>query len=120
MKTVLLLVASNLFMNIAWYWHLLLRDRVLSMWALILISWLIALPEYCLAVPANRFGHLGHGGSFTTTQLKVMQEGITLATFVVVSLVMFRQAPRWTDAAGMVLIFAGLAVALSGRATAPG
>ena len=119
MKTVLMLVASNLFMNVAWYWHLLVRDRAMAMWSLILISWLIALPEYCLAVPANRIGHIGHGGSFTATQLKVLQEGITLVTFVIVSLVMLRQAPRWTDAAGMLLILAGLVVALSGRASAP-
>lgn len=118
MKTVLMLVASNLFMNVAWYWHLLVRDKAMSLWAIIVISWLIALPEYCLAVPANRFGHVGHGGAFTATQLKVLQEGITLGTFVVVSLVMLRQVPRWTDAVGMLLILAGLVVALHGRGQA--
>ena len=67
MRTILLLVASNLFMTIAWYGHLKVKGA--SLVAVVLVSWLIALPEYCLAVPANRLGHIAHGGTFTAPQL---------------------------------------------------
>ena len=68
MNTILLLVFSNVFMTIAWYGHLKYKSHALG--AVILISWLIALPEYMLQVPANRFGH----GAFTAPQLKIIQE----------------------------------------------
>ena len=54
MRTVLLLFASNVFMNVAWYWHLKVANGRMALAAIIAISWLLALPEYCLAVPANR------------------------------------------------------------------
>ena len=110
MTTVLLLLASNVFMTVAWYWHLLAKDWPL--WSFILISWLIALPEYCLAVPANRLGHIAHGGTFTAAQLKVLQEGIALLVFLAFSILVLKETPRWSDFAGMGLILAGLAVAL--------
>lgn len=113
MKTALLLVASNLFMTTAWYWHLKARGH--AVWVFIAISWLIALPEYCLAVPANRIGHVAHGGPFTAPQLKMLQEGIALLVFLGFSIVVLKETPRWTDLLGMVLILAGLAVALAGR-----
>jgi uncharacterized protein (DUF486 family) len=110
MRTVLLLIASNLFMNVAWYWHLLVPSGRLPLWGFIGISWLIALPEYCLAVPANRYGARAFGGAFTAPQLKVLQEGLTLSVFVVVSLVMLGEAPRIRDYLGMALILAGLII----------
>ncbi len=76
MKTVLLLICSNIFMTIAWYGHLKYRKAPLI--TVILISWLIAFAEYCFQVPANRIGY----GTFTLPQLKIMQEVITLAVFV--------------------------------------
>jgi uncharacterized protein len=75
MSTVLLLLISNTFMTFAWYGHLKRRD--LSMISAILISWLIALGEYCFQVPANRIGY----GRFTGYQLKIIQECITLVVF---------------------------------------
>jgi uncharacterized protein (DUF486 family) len=113
--TVALLVASNVFMTAAWYWHVRDRDLHWPLPVIILISWLLALPEYCLAVPANRFGSLKYGGAFTTPQLKIIQEGITLTVFVAFSMLVLRETPRWQEAVGMLLIFAGVAVALSGR-----
>ncbi|GDY12638.1 membrane protein [Planctomycetota bacterium] len=113
---ILLLLASNAFMTLAWYWHL--RAGSQHAWplaAIIAVSWLIALPEYCLAVPANRMGHAGLGGPFSAAQLKILQEGISLAVFVVFSVYLLGETPRWQDVAGMALILAGLAVALSGR-----
>jgi uncharacterized protein (DUF486 family) len=76
MTTVLLLLASNVFMTFAWYGHLKYRSAPLVL--AIGASWFIALGEYCLQVPANRIGY----GTFTAYQLKIIQEAITLV-FVV-------------------------------------
>jgi len=76
MPTVLLLLASNVFMTAAWYGHL--RFRQFPLWQAILASWGIAFFEYCLQVPANRMGY----GQFTAYELKVIQEVITLVVFV--------------------------------------
>ncbi|MCA9275249.1 MAG: DMT family protein [Phycisphaerales bacterium] len=112
--TVLLLIGSNCFMTWAWYGHL-----KKSGWAIpvaILISWLIAFPEYLLQVPANRIGHLSHGGPFTAAQLKIIQEAITLCVFIVFSVLVLKEKPRWNEGVAMVLIFAGVVVAMLGRA----
>jgi uncharacterized protein len=79
LQTILLLVASNLFMTMAWYGHL--KNLATAPWyAAALVSWGIALAEYMLQVPANRIGFQQAG--FTVGQLKIMQEVITLAVFV--------------------------------------
>ena len=79
LQTILLLVASNLFMTMAWYGHL--KNLATAPWYIAaLISWGIALAEYLLQVPANRIGFQQAG--FTVGQLKIMQEVITLAVFV--------------------------------------
>jgi uncharacterized protein (DUF486 family) len=111
--TVLLLVGSNCFMTWAWYGHL---KKV--GWALpvaIVVSWLIALPEYVLQVPANRLGHFAYGGPFTAPQLKIIQEAITLAVFLVFAAVVLKERPRVNEAVAMGLIFAAVVVALMGR-----
>ena len=113
MPTVLLLICSNCFMTFAWYGHL--KKEGLALWLAIASSWLIALPEYCLAVPANRLGHFSNGGRFTAPQLKIMQEGISVAVFLVFSLWFLKEIPRWQDLTAFALIVAGLVVALSGR-----
>src|SRR4051812_34218198 len=77
MLTVLLLFVSNTFMTFAWYGHLKYRSAPLV--AVILVSWLIALGEYCFQVPANRIGY----GAFTGYQLKIIQESVTLIVFTV-------------------------------------
>lgn len=83
MKTILLLVISNTFMTLAWYGHLKFREKPL--WMVILASWCIALFEYMFQVPANRIGSY----EFTVTQLKVIQECITLAVFTVIAWLLF-------------------------------
>ena len=75
MQTILLLIVSNIFMTIAWYGHL--RFRQFPLITAIAVSWLIALPEYCFQVPANRLGY----GRFSAYQLKIIQEVITLSIF---------------------------------------
>lgn len=115
MRTVALLILSNCFMTTAWYWHLRGDARARPLIVFILFSWLLALPEYALAVPANRLGHVLHGGSFTAPQLKILQEGIALGVFLIFTLVVLREIPTWRDHLGMALILLGLAVSLSGR-----
>ena len=75
-------------------------------WVAILASWGIAFFEYCLQVPANRWGH----GQFTAPQLKIMQEVITLLVFGVFSVVFLKEKLRWNELAGFVLILAAVAV----------
>ena len=104
MRTVLLLIASNVFMTFAWYGHLKFKGSAL--WVAILASWGIAFFEYCLQVPANRWGH----GQFTAAQLKIMQEVITLVVFGVFSVVFLHEKLRWNELAGFVLILAAVAV----------
>ncbi len=92
--TILLLVMSNAFMTVAWYGHLKLRTishfENLSLLAIILISWGIALFEYSLQVPANRIGFKANGGPFTLVELKVIQEVISLLVFTGFTLTIFR------------------------------
>jgi uncharacterized protein (DUF486 family) len=115
MSTVLLLIASNCFMTFAWYWHLRWGKADSSWGSLILLSWLIALPEYALAVPANRLGHASLGGPFSAPQLKLIQEAIALGIFVIFSAAVLREMPTWRFFVAAGLIVAGLAVALGGR-----
>jgi uncharacterized protein len=97
-KTVALLTASNLFMTAAWYGHLKFRTRPLI--ATILVAWLIALPEYCLQVPANRLGYAKLSGF----QLKILQEIITLCVFIVFAWLYLGETMRWNHAVSFGLI----------------
>ena len=99
--TILLLIASNAFMTAAWYWHL--RFREVPLWQVILISWGLAFVEYCLAVPANRYGSY----VYSAAQLKTIQEVITLSVFAVFSVVYLQQAVTWNQAIGFALIALG-------------
>ena len=94
MLTVVLLTISNVFMTFAWYGHLKHKSAPLVM--TILASWGIAFFEYCFQVPANRIG----SATFTTAQLKVIQEVITLAVFTGFSILYLREEFKWNYAAG--------------------
>lgn len=98
---VLLLVASNVFMTLAWYGHL--RFPSSALWVVVLVSWGIALIEYCLAVPANRIGHR----VYSAAELKTMQEVITLIVFAVFSVVYLKEAFTLNHAVGFGFIAAG-------------
>ena len=112
--TVALLVVSNIFMTYAWYGHLKLQQLKIitsqtSLIWVILISWGIALLEYCFMVPANRIGFEGNGGQFSLMQLKVMQECITLVVFTVFTVVLFRGEPlHWNHLAAFVCLVAAV------------
>lgn len=112
--TIVLLVVSNIFMTFAWYGHLKLQDaRIITsstpLYVVILISWAIALAEYCCQVPANRMGFAGNGGPFSLMQLKVIQEAITLVVFTVFTVVFFRgEQLHWNHFAAFVCLIAAV------------
>lgn len=100
-------------MTYAWYYHL-----KQPKWTLVMaigISWLIALPEYLLQVPANRLGHLEHGGPFTMPQLKIIQEAITLGVFTAFSILVAKETPKKEDVIALFLVMAAVAVSMWGR-----
>jgi uncharacterized protein (DUF486 family) len=104
MLTIVLLTLSNVFMTFAWYGHL--KYRSAPLWTAILVSWLIALPEYCFQVPANRYGY----GRFNAAQLKTIQEVITLVVFSVFSVFYLHEQLRWNYLVGFAMIAAAVFV----------
>ena len=98
MKTIALLVVSNIFMTVAWYGHL--KHRNAPLFFAIISSWLIAFFEYLFQVPANRLGY----GRFTLTQLKVMQECITLIVFSLFAFVAFKESIKWNNVVSYLFI----------------
>jgi uncharacterized protein len=102
MATVVLLTLSNVFMTFAWYGHL--KFRGYPLWVVILVSWGIAFFEYCLMVPANRWGY----GQFNATQLKTIQEVITLVIFCGFSVWYLKEPLRWNYVIGFLFIVAAV------------
>ncbi|MDI3468722.1 MAG: putative membrane protein [Pseudolabrys sp.] len=98
---VLMLIGSNVFMTTAWYWHL--RFKEVPLFTVILISWVLAFIEYCLAVPANRIG----SAVYSAAQLKTIQEVVTLTVFAVFSVLYLRQGITWNHVVGFALIASG-------------
>ena len=98
---VALLIGSNVFMTTAWYWHL--RFKEVPLFSVILISWALAFVEYCLAVPANRYG----SAVYNPAQLKTIQEVVTLTIFAVFSTVYLKDPLTWSQGFGFALIAAG-------------
>ena len=101
---ILLLIASNVFMTLAWYGHLKFTDKPL--WVVILARWAIAFIEYCFAVPANRWGIK----YYNPAELKTIQEVITFTVFVVFAFFYLGQNITWQHVLGFGLIIAGAAV----------
>jgi hypothetical protein len=98
---VVMLIGSNVFMTTAWYWHL--RFKEVPLYWVILISWGLAFVEYCLAVPANRWGN----AVYDPAQLKTIQEVITLLVFAVFSVVYLKDPLTLSQGFGFALIAAG-------------
>jgi uncharacterized protein (DUF486 family) len=99
MKTIALLFCSNTFMTFAWYWHL--KATEVSLWKVILISWGLALVEYCFAVPANRIGFQNGWNGF---QLKIVQEIITLIVFGIFAVLYLKEPFQWKYAVSFLFI----------------
>lgn len=102
--TIGLLILSNVFMTFAWYGHL--KYKASPLYAAVLFSWMIAFVEYWFAVPANRIGHQ----VYSAAELKTMQEVITLAVFVVFSVLYLKEAITWNHLLGFALIAGGAAI----------
>lgn len=98
---VLMLVASNVFMTIAWYGHL--KFPHAAMWVVVMVSWGIALVEYWLAVPANRIGY----GTYSAAELKTIQEVISLTVFTAFAVFVLGEKLTWNHGIGFMLIAVG-------------
>ena len=105
---ILLLIASNVFMTVAWYGHL--KFPTAPLWIVVLGSWSIALVEYMLAVPANRMGH----AVYSAAQLKTMQEVITLVVFAAFSVLWLKEPLTLNHVLGFALIALGAYVIFKG------
>lgn len=108
-QTIILLTLSNAFMTLAWYGHLKFKDMKwsenLGLISIIALSWGIALFEYILQVPANKYGFKDNGGPFSLIQLKVIQEAISLSVFVIFTLIAFKnETLRWNHLLAFLLI----------------
>lgn len=104
MRTIGLLVASNVFMTFAWYGHL--KYKEVPLWKAIVASWGIAFFEYCLQVPANRWGHR----QFSAVELKTIQEAVTLLVFCGFSVLYLDEKIRWNHLLGFALMTAAVFV----------
>ncbi len=98
MLTIALLTVSNVFMTFAWYGHL--KYPGAPLWQAIAVSWLIAFFEYCLMVPANRYGYL----EFTGVQLKTIQEIITLIVFCGFAVFYLGETFKWNHLASFACL----------------
>ena len=117
MKTILLLVASNIFMTCAWYGQL--KWKIFegkALWLIILMSWGIALAEYALMVPANR---IGYANGMTGYQLKIIQEVITLGVFVAFAWLVLGEKLTWNYAVSFALILGAVYFAVGVKPGAP-
>ena len=111
MPTILLLICSNVFMTIAWYWHL-KGGTNKPLLAVILISWAIALVEYCFAVPANR---LGYASGWSGAQLKIVQEAITLTVFGLFMILVLGEPLHWRHFAAFACLTGAVAFLFAGK-----
>ena len=105
--TVALLVLSNAFMTLAWYGHIAFKSKLerFGILAIVLLSWGIALFEYCFQVPANRIGSSQFGGPFSIWELKVIQEVVSLSVFTLFALVFMKSdSLRWNHLAGFLCL----------------
>ncbi len=111
MPTLALLLLSNIFMTIAWYWHL-KGGMAKPLLLVILISWTIALVEYCFAVPANR---IGYAAGWSGGQLKIAQEAIALTVFGVFMVAVLGEPVSWRHLAAFLCILAACAFLFAGK-----
>ncbi len=97
-------------MTVAWYGHL--KFKASPLWIAIAASWLIALPEYALQVPANRLGYLE--GGLTAYQLKILQECITLIVFMLFAWLALGETPGWRQLTAFGLVVLAVAISVGG------
>ena len=115
MSTLLLLVSSNVFMTFAWYGHL-KYGHDWPLWKAILVSWAIALLEYCLAVPANRLGYV----HFSGFQLKIIQEVVTITVFIGFAILFLKEKLAWNYLVAFAFLGVAAFFAFAFKASGPG
>jgi uncharacterized protein (DUF486 family) len=103
MRTIILLLFSNVFMTFAWYYHL--KQEGWPLWKAIILSWLIAFFEYSLMIPANR---IGYGKGWSGFQLKMIQEVITLVVFCVFAVWYLKEPFHWRYMVSFALLLAAV------------
>ena len=117
MKTLLLLIASNIFMTLAWYGQLKMKIfEGKALWIVILMSWGIAFFEYCLMVPANR---IGYASGMSGYQLKILQELVTLLVFVAFAWLVLGEKLTWNYAVSFSFILLAVYFAVAFKPAAP-
>ena len=114
MSTILLLMSSNVFMTFAWYGHL-KYGHDWPLWKAILVSWAIALFEYCLAVPANRLGF----SHFSGFQLKLIQEVVTLVVFTAFAVMFLKEKLAWNYLVAFAFLCLAAFFAFAFKASGP-
>jgi uncharacterized protein (DUF486 family) len=114
MITIFLLMLSNVFMTFAWYGHL-KYGHAWPLWKVILISWTIALVEYCLAVPANRLGYR----EFSGFQLKIIQEIVTISVFIAFAITFLKEKLAWNYLVAFAFLGVAAFFAFAFKAPAP-
>lgn len=107
--TILLLVVSNIFMTLAWYGHLKFGNHSFfqkyGLFAIVFVSWFLALFEYIFQVPANKYGFIGQGGKYNLWQLKIIQESISIGVFVCFTLFFFKnESIKWNHFVGFFFL----------------
>lgn len=107
--TIGFLIVSNIFMTFAWYGHL--KYKSSALWLMILVSWGLSLFEYVFQVPANRIG----SEVLSVTQLKILQECITLSVFTVVAYVMFGETLKWNNVVSYLFLVGAVVFAFWGK-----
>lgn len=105
--TIGLLIVSNAFMTLAWYGHIAFKSRFerFGLIAIVLVSWAIALVEYCFMIPANRIGSAQYSGPFSIWELKVIQEVVSLSVFAIFVIAFMKSdTVRWNHMAGFLCL----------------
>jgi uncharacterized protein len=106
---IVLLALSNVFMTFAWYGHLRFKEQPLFL--VIIVSWLIAFFEYCVAVPANRYGN----AVYSAAELKTIQEVLSLSVFAIFSVLYLKEPIGFGQVVGFGFIALGAFFVFSGK-----
>ncbi|MBD5176741.1 MAG: DMT family protein [Bacteroidales bacterium] len=114
--TVILLIISNVFMTFAWYGHLKMKSMGIGenwpLYLIILLSWGMALVEYCFMIPANKIGFHENGGPFSLFQLKIIQEVLSLTVFTLIAMICFQgEKLQWNHIASYICLMGAVVFA---------
>ena len=114
--TVILLIISNVFMTFAWYGPLKMKSMGIGenwpLYLIILLSWGMALVEYCFMIPANKIGFHENSGPFSLFQLKIIQEVLSLTVFTLIAMICFQgEKLQWNHIASYICLMGAVVFA---------